>query len=69
MFVKKLCLVALFSAVGILAIQPANLLVAHALAGTNAVAASPAKKKNKTRKSRKQMILKGRHVKHKSRPA
>jgi hypothetical protein len=69
MFVKKLRLVALFFAVGILTLHPANLLVSNAFAGTNPVAASPAKKKNKTRKSRKQMILKGRHGKHKSRPA
>jgi len=57
--VRKLCLIALLSVVAILSDQPAALFIPKVHASAAPVGASPSKKKNKTRKSKKQMILEG----------
>jgi hypothetical protein len=67
--VRKLRLIAFLSAMEIISIQPAASFIPHVYASAASVNASPSKKKKKPRKSRKQMILKGRHGKHKGRPA
>jgi hypothetical protein len=66
--VRKLFRAALLSVIAILSIQPAILFVPGVYAGAVPAAASPAKKKNKY-KVKKQKILKGRHSKHRARPA
>jgi hypothetical protein len=67
--VRKLRLIALLSAMEIISIQPAVLFIPHVYASAASVKASPSKTKKKPRKARKQMVLKGRHGKHKGRPA
>jgi hypothetical protein len=62
----------LLTALALLPVPPASLLVPSMYAGAGPAAASPSEKKNKKKnkiKKRKQEILKGRHVKHNRKPA
>jgi hypothetical protein len=64
--VRRLCRAALCSIIALLSILPAGSFVVRAHAGPVPAAASPAKKKNRSRKvrSKKKKILKGHHGKH-----
>jgi hypothetical protein len=60
---------ALLLFLALLSVQASTFFVATVSAMAEPAAASPAKKKNKSRKTKKLTILKGRHGKHKRRPA
>jgi len=68
-FVRKHFRAALLTALAMLSLQPAALFVPRLYAGAVPAAGSPAKKKVKSKKTKKQKILKGHHEKHKRRPA
>jgi hypothetical protein len=71
--VRKPFLAALLSVIGMLSVQPGIHIVPRVYAGAVPAAESPAKKKTKFKKTKykakKQKILKGRHSKHRGRPA
>jgi hypothetical protein len=68
--VKNIYRIAAMSAIALLSIQTATLFVPGASASAASAATSQSKKKSKSKhKNRKEKILKGRHGKHKSRPA
>jgi hypothetical protein len=68
-FVIKHFRTAILAAVVLVSLPATILFVPGVSAGPIPAAASTSKKKNKVRKSKKQKVLKGHHVKHSPKPA
>ena len=66
---RRLCRVALLSAIAILSVQPATCFYPPLFAGAAPSAASRATKKKKSKPRKSKKILKGRHGNHKRKPA